>query len=328
MAVPSAWCRCAWAEAQTGHHARRSRARVRPDPRCELRRAERRRCHRFARRRRAWPARDSRRSALWWQIQLDPDSRSLDAAFLSAVNTAIAEAERFAAAEPERAEAWFYVGAAYGVRAQFRVYSRRAAGRRPRRQADQGSAREGARARSGDARCRVRHRHVSLLRRRRAGDLQVPALPAAAPRRRSRRRARAARTREPAAACWCAAKRSFRSTCSISGTSTSRRRRSRSSAALQQRYPHNPLFHQIEAEILDVYFHDHAASLKASEQLLALAQSRAVFRADIAERVARRNIAQAIDRAATAATQAADLRMRSARRLSNSTTSRHVLLKV
>jgi hypothetical protein len=62
--------------------------------------------------------------------------------------------------------------------------------------------------------------------------------------------------------------------------------------ALQQRYPHNPLFHQIEAEILDVYFHDHAGSLKASERLLALAQSRAVFRADIAETIARRNIAR------------------------------------
>ena len=35
---------------------------------------------------------------------------------------AIAEAERLAAAEPNRAEAWFYLGAAYGVRAQFRVY--------------------------------------------------------------------------------------------------------------------------------------------------------------------------------------------------------------
>jgi len=35
--------------------------------------------------------------------------------------------------------------------------------------------------------------------------------------------------------------------------------------------------------VLDAYFHDHAASLNASEQLLALAESRAVFRADIAE---------------------------------------------
>jgi hypothetical protein len=61
---------------------------------------------------------------------------------------------------------------------------------------------------------------------------------------------------------------------------------------LQERYPHNPLFHQIEAEILDVYFHDHAASLKASEHLLSLAHAHAVFRADIAERAARRNIAK------------------------------------
>jgi len=30
---------------------------------------------------------------LWWRIQLDPDNRSLDAAFLSAANTAIAEAK-------------------------------------------------------------------------------------------------------------------------------------------------------------------------------------------------------------------------------------------
>jgi hypothetical protein len=62
--------------------------------------------------------------------------------------------------------------------------------------------------------------------------------------------------------------------------------------ALQERYPHNPLFHHIEAEILDVYFHDHAASLKASEQLLSLAQSHAVFRTDVAEKLARRNIAK------------------------------------
>ena len=65
-----------------------------------------------------------------------------------------------------------------------------------------------------------------------------------------------------------------------------------SDLGLQQRYPHNPLFHQIEAEILDVYFHDHAGSMKASEKLLSLAQSRAVFRADIAEKIARRNIAR------------------------------------
>jgi hypothetical protein len=61
---------------------------------------------------------------------------------------------------------------------------------------------------------------------------------------------------------------------------------------LQERYPHNPLFHQIEGEILDKYFHDHEASLKSSEQLLSLAQANAVHRPDLAEMIARLNIAQ------------------------------------
>jgi tetratricopeptide (TPR) repeat protein len=60
--------------------------------------------------------------SLWWQIQLDPESTALDAPFLSKVTAAIAEAERMTTAEPERAEAWFYLGAAYGVRAQYRVH--------------------------------------------------------------------------------------------------------------------------------------------------------------------------------------------------------------
>jgi hypothetical protein len=60
---------------------------------------------------------------------------------------------------------------------------------------------------------------------------------------------------------------------------------------LQQQYPHNPLFYQIEAEIEDVYFHRPAASLAASERLLALARGRQVYRADIAEVRARLNLA-------------------------------------
>jgi hypothetical protein len=61
---------------------------------------------------------------------------------------------------------------------------------------------------------------------------------------------------------------------------------------LQARYPRNPLFRQIEAEILDGYFHDPAASLAASERLLALASSGAVNRADLANTVAHLNIAK------------------------------------
>ena len=40
---------------------------------------------------------------------------------------------------------------------------------------------------------------------------------------------------------------------------------------LQRRYPRNPLFRHLEATITDVYFHDHARSLAASEALVAAA---------------------------------------------------------
>ena len=60
---------------------------------------------------------------------------------------------------------------------------------------------------------------------------------------------------------------------------------------LQGRYPHNLHFRQMEAEVLDVYLHDRAASVKASEELLALALGRQVYRADIAEMRARLNLA-------------------------------------
>jgi hypothetical protein len=57
----------------------------------------------------------------WWEISLDPDDRRQDAAFNRQVASALAASERWTEAEPRRAEAWFALGASYGVRAQFRV---------------------------------------------------------------------------------------------------------------------------------------------------------------------------------------------------------------
>jgi tetratricopeptide (TPR) repeat protein len=59
--------------------------------------------------------------SLWWQIQLDPDDTSRDRLFQARVETAIAAAEAWTAREPRRAEAWFYLGGAYGARVQWRV---------------------------------------------------------------------------------------------------------------------------------------------------------------------------------------------------------------
>jgi tetratricopeptide (TPR) repeat protein len=60
-------------------------------------------------------------AALWWQIQIDPGNRQHDGHFLERTNSAVAAVETWTAREPQRAEAWFYRGAAYGVRAQWRV---------------------------------------------------------------------------------------------------------------------------------------------------------------------------------------------------------------
>ena len=59
--------------------------------------------------------------ALWWRIQLDPLSPGRDEAFQARVEAAIAGAEAWTVREPQRAEAWFYLGGAYGARAQWRV---------------------------------------------------------------------------------------------------------------------------------------------------------------------------------------------------------------
>jgi tetratricopeptide (TPR) repeat protein len=59
--------------------------------------------------------------SLFWQIQLDANDRSRDEAFEATVDATIAATEAWVQREPHRAEAWFYVGAAYGARVQWRV---------------------------------------------------------------------------------------------------------------------------------------------------------------------------------------------------------------
>lgn len=58
--------------------------------------------------------------ALWWEMRLDLNDRSHDWEFGRKVEQALAATEAWVAREPGQAEAWFYVGAAYGARAQWR----------------------------------------------------------------------------------------------------------------------------------------------------------------------------------------------------------------
>ena len=60
-------------------------------------------------------------TALWWRIQLDPDSRALDEEFSTAVERAIRTTDAWTVRAPDDAEAWFYLGGAYAARVQWRV---------------------------------------------------------------------------------------------------------------------------------------------------------------------------------------------------------------
>jgi hypothetical protein len=60
-------------------------------------------------------------TALWWRIQLDPDSPALDSLFSASAERAIRVTEEWTERAPQDAEAWFYLGGAYGARVQWRV---------------------------------------------------------------------------------------------------------------------------------------------------------------------------------------------------------------
>jgi tetratricopeptide (TPR) repeat protein len=62
-----------------------------------------------------------RATSLWWRILLDPENRSLDDDFGAAAERAIAATLAWTERAPSDAEAWFYLGAAYAVRVQWRV---------------------------------------------------------------------------------------------------------------------------------------------------------------------------------------------------------------
>jgi hypothetical protein len=229
--------------------------------------------------------------SLWWQIQLDPESRRLDATFLSKANAAIGEAERMTKAEPDRAEAWFYLGAAYGVRAQFRVHrvERLAAardGKRIKESLERALALEPGmhdaefgigmyRYYAGVAPAFFRFLRFLLLLP--GGDREdgLRQLERAA----SGGQLVRGEAQFQIHVLYLWYEKKWREALAIV-------------RGLQDRYPRNPLFRQIEAEILDVYFHDAAASLKASEHLLSLATAGLVNRPEIASTVARLNIAK------------------------------------
>ena len=56
----------------------------------------------------------------YWRLLQNPDDTSRDNALLQRINIAIASTEAWVAREPKHAEAWFYLGGAYGTRVLLR----------------------------------------------------------------------------------------------------------------------------------------------------------------------------------------------------------------
>ncbi len=231
----------------------------------------------------------------WWQIQLDPESLALDAGFSALVERAIDETTAWTTREPGRAEAWFYLGAARGARAQWKVL----------RHERLSAARDGKRIKAALERAlaldpEMHDAAFGIGLYRYYADV-APAflrwlrwlllLPGGDRAEGLEQMLRASRhgTLVQGEAdyqlhliyLWYEER--FADALELV-------------LALQQRYPQNPLFRQIEAEIRDVYFSDARGSLAASESLLALARTGEVHRADLAEVHARLNIATQLDR--------------------------------
>src|SRR5687767_3129029 len=56
----------------------------------------------------------------YWRLLPNPEDTSRDTALLNRINAAITSTEAWVAREPRRAEAWFYLGGAYGTRVLLR----------------------------------------------------------------------------------------------------------------------------------------------------------------------------------------------------------------
>jgi tetratricopeptide (TPR) repeat protein len=238
----------------------------------------------------------------WWQIQIDPHNRSRDAAFQKQVDSVIAAIEQWTAREPARAEAWFYLGGAYGARAQWRVL----------RGQTLAAARDGKRIKTALERSLMLdpalhdayfgiglYHYYAAVAPAAARMLRWLMLLPGGDREQGLREMLRARTdgqllRSEAdyqlhlIYVWYE-KNPLRALELLSG--------------LSQRHPRNPHFLQQIADVEDMYVEDHAASLRAWQALLERARERRVAFADLA--VARAELGVALELVHTGEPEAA-----------------------
>ncbi len=235
-----------------------------------------------------------RATAAWWRIQIDPADTSRDAAFRSQIDAVIASVEAWAAREPKRADAWFFVGASYGLRVPFRVL----------RGERLSAARDGKQAKDALERALTLDRslqdaYFGIGLYRYYADV-VPAalkffrwmllLPGGnkveglQQMQRARDRGELLRGEADFQLVWIYLWYEQKTDDALKLLD-----------GLRTAYPHNPLFVQAIAEVQDVYRHDDAASLEAWRALLALARDRKVALPAASDARARLGIALRLD---------------------------------
>jgi tetratricopeptide (TPR) repeat protein len=235
-----------------------------------------------------------RATAAWWRIQIDPGDKSRDAAFRSQIDAVIAAVEAWAAREPKRADAWFFVGASYGLRVPFRALrGERLAAARDAKQVKDALER----ALALDPSLQDAYFGIGLYR------YYADILPAALKflrwmlllpggnkveglqqMQRARERGELLRGEADFQLVWIDLWYEQKVDEAL-----------RLLDGLRTAYPHNPLFVQSIAEVQDVYRHDDAASLDAWRALLALARDRKVALPEASEARARLGIAVRLD---------------------------------
>ncbi|MGE4068901.1 MAG: hypothetical protein AB7H88_19155 [Vicinamibacterales bacterium] len=230
---------------------------------------------------------------LQWDLLLDPADRSRDEELARRIEAAIARTGAWVAREPGRAEAWFYRGAAYGVRVQWHVL-------RERRLA---AARDGKRIREAMQRAlaldpSLHDAQFGLGMYEYYADVAPAVLKwfrwilllPGGDRAEGLGLIRGARTDGQIVA----AEADYQ----LHLIDLWYEHRFDEALAIVRdlgaRFPHNPLFPAAEASILASYFDDPAASLAASERLLARARAGEVRHQALAAVTARLGMARAL----------------------------------
>lgn len=231
---------------------------------------------------------------VWWRIQLDPLNRTHDAAFQSKVETAIAATTAWTEREPQRAEAWFYLGGAYGARVQWRVL-------RGQRLA---AARDGQRIKNalekalaldpalGDAYfgLGLYHYYADVAPRTLKILRWLLLLPGGNRTQGMEEMLRARHTGQ-------LLRSEIEYQLYVIDISYEKQplRALELLDGLRARYPHNPHFVQAFAEVQDFFIDDTAGSLRTWESLLEAADRQEVVRPEMAETSARLGIASQLD---------------------------------